>query len=534
MKAMVKEFGAGVVALLTVAMSGCSTSNRNSSPAVVNTGNALYMVIDLSGGTNATVYPVGYLSEVPEGGWTDEHRTTKLVLRLIPRGTFTMGSPPSELGHAIDEVQREVTLTSDYYMGIFEVTQRQWALVMGTWPSCFTNTTCRDSHPVAQVSYYEIRENPLPVMDQSSKGGAIAPNWPQSAQAHSGSFVGKLRAKTGVSALDLPTEAQWERTCRAGTTTALNNGKDLTSTTNCQNLSQLGHYWGDTDAITTAMVGSYLPNAWGLYDMHGNVLEYCLDWYSAQPPGTTDPVGALWSTCRVMRGGSWGSEAMSCRSASRSRMRQHNGYFHTGLRIACSINSPYSPSRTESDNALKTALLAKARLLVDARDGTNHVRIVELIQAETLKKALPGCTAFRVIKYFPNAQHRQDYPYTLVFDADTPLFIENDGSAADLLTQKRRPVRNAVQVRERVAAFADLRSISLHEHMLDNKRARSITKSSDWEFSILKVGQGWEVTCVFLTDDSIMSYDQFQFLIHEDGRMEIESCRYLFSLGGYY
>lgn len=113
-----------------------------------------YMVIDLSGGPSASSYPVSYLAAVPSGGWTEEHKTTKLVMRKIPAGTYTMGSPEGELGRYSAETQHQVTLTKDFFIGVFEVTQKQWERVMGTWPSYFTNATYRDSRPVEQVSYY--------------------------------------------------------------------------------------------------------------------------------------------------------------------------------------------------------------------------------------------------------------------------------------------------------------------------------------------------------------------------------------------
>ena len=277
-----------------------------------------YMVVDISGGPTASSYPISYLNAVPAGGWTDEYKTTKLVLRRIPAGTFTMGSPENELGRDSDEPQHEVTLTKDFYIGVFEVTQKQWERVMGDWRGYFTNASYRETRPVERVSYYEIRENPA--------NSAISPNWPQSAQVHADSFMGRLRAKTGQ-AFDLPTEAQWEYACRAGTTSALNSGKSLTTTSNCPNMDVVGRYWynggsgyssgGDT-SVGTAKVGSYQENAWGLYDMHGNVWEWCLDWYEGAPAGALDPPGAASGSYRVRRGGGWcSSGARGCRSADR-------------------------------------------------------------------------------------------------------------------------------------------------------------------------------------------------------------------------
>lgn len=267
-----------------------------------------YLVIDLSAGPSASSYPVSYLSAIPPGGWTDEYKTTKLVLRRIPAGTFTMGSPAGEQGRYSVEAQRQVTLTKDFYIGVFQVTQKQWERVMGYWPSYFNNVTYRDSRPLEQRSWNDIR------------GGT----WP-GGQAASGTFMQRISDRTGLS-FDLPTEAQWEYACRAGTTTALNSGKNLTNTGSCPNMSEVGRYWfnggsgfsqGGSTAVGTAKVGSYVPNAWGLYDMHGNVWEWCLDWYAASPQGTIDPVGAASGSNRVRRGGGCYSNARYCRSATR-------------------------------------------------------------------------------------------------------------------------------------------------------------------------------------------------------------------------
>ena len=303
-----------------------------------------YLVIDLSAGPSASSYSYSYYDDVPSGGWTDEYKTTKLVLRRIPAGTFTMGAPENELGRNSGETQREVTLTKDYYMGVFPVTQRQWERVMGNWPSWFNNASHRDARPVELVSYFDIREN-------ATSNSAIIPNWPQSSAVGASSFVGKLRERTGLTSLDLPTEAQWERAARAGTGTALNSGKNLTAKDySCPNMSEVGRYFYNhpggyshsrsvSTAGGTAKVGSYLPNAWGLYDMHGNVWEWCLDWYETYHAATTDPAGAASGSLRVKRGGSWGNVAWYCRSAARScnfapDYRTNSGYGYGGFRLS--------------------------------------------------------------------------------------------------------------------------------------------------------------------------------------------------------
>ena len=279
-----------------------------------------YVVIDISGGSSAENYPISWLDDVPEGGWTEEYKTTKLVLRKIEPGSFTMGSPEDELGRYSDETQHEVTLTNAYYIGVFETTQKQYELIMRRNPDCYKGA----ARPVQGVSYDMLRGN--------GKGAA----WPASYNVDETSFFGILRAKTQMT-FDLPTEAQWEFACRAGTTTALNSGKNLSDEEQCDEMAKVGRYWfnvndgkGGYSEHTT--VGSYFPNAWGLYDMHGNAWEWCLDWYASYDGDATDPKGGEEGVYRVLRGGSWGNGANRCRSAYR------NGYDSdsagSGFRIA--------------------------------------------------------------------------------------------------------------------------------------------------------------------------------------------------------
>ena len=256
-----------------------------------------YIVVDLS---RAARYSVTTLSDVPVGGWTDEYKTTKLVLRKITAGKM----PRTDI---------DLTLTKDYYVGVFEVTQTQWELVMGSNPSSFYG----DTSPVEQVSYNDIR------------GSSNGSQWPASNAVDATSFMGKLRAKTGID-FDLPTEAQWEYACRAGST----GDWGLLANGTMGTLYAMGWYFDRNSIRRTHTVGAITPNAWGLYDMHGNVYEWCLDWYSSSGYSGTDPVGATSGNRRVKRGGSWKSEDYSCGSSDRSYNYPDLEDNYSGLRIA--------------------------------------------------------------------------------------------------------------------------------------------------------------------------------------------------------
>jgi formylglycine-generating enzyme required for sulfatase activity len=305
------------------------------------TGGAPYMVVDLSGGVDALSYPVSYLSSVPAGGWTDEYKTTKLVLRLIPPGSFMMGSPSDELGRQDNEDLHGVVLTKPFYIGVFEITQKQWELIMGSNPSYYKG----EFRPVERVSFTMIR------------GSVNGIAYPIHNQVDADSFMGRLRSKVNM-LFDLPTEAQWEYACRAGTATALNSGKNLTGTDRCANMAEVGRYAGNTGDgkggySEHTNVGSYIENTWGLYDMHGNVAEWCLDVYikSLSNSSVVNPTGGKSGVSRVCKnsgprahgayGGYWGTAA-SVRSAQRDGCNQDsywysdwNAYSDSGFRVVC-------------------------------------------------------------------------------------------------------------------------------------------------------------------------------------------------------
>jgi formylglycine-generating enzyme required for sulfatase activity len=317
----------------------------------------LYCAVDVTAGAAAATYPVYYYpgAETVPGGVTNDAYKTNLILmrRVGPTGGegFWMGSPTSEsLRNGARETQRRVWLTKSYYVGVYEVTQGQWEQVMGnvrSWPAYWNNNDYKLTRPVERVSYWDIRENPA---GNGSDDPAV--DWPANDAVTANSFMGRMRARTGILGFDLPTDAQWEYACRAGTAGALNDGTvNITNVTSDARLDALGRYaWnggkiggtadpvqGCTTENATAKVGSYVPNAWGLYDMHGNVWEWCLDWY-VEGLGTDaveDPRGPESSpgSSRVTRGGSWNYSASHCRSAYRNDYGSSSRYNNIGFRL---------------------------------------------------------------------------------------------------------------------------------------------------------------------------------------------------------
>ena len=322
---------------------------------------ARYLVMDLSGGGGA----VSTLDSVPAGGWTGEYKTSKMVFRRIPAGTFKMGSPSGEIGRNTEtgntsETRHSVTLTQPFYLAVFPCTQAQFQRVAGANPSA----TLGETRPVDSVSYDMLR------------GTSQGANWPASSAVDSMSFFGRLNALTGQTC-DLPTEAQWEYACRATTTTALNSGKNLASANSDTNMAAVGRYLYNRGGGQTAVVGSYAANTWGLYDMHGNVLEWCLDRYSQSMASSavTDPVGPSSGTLRVCRGGSWSSPASQCRSATKLWAASSTAGNNNGFRVLCrDAWQNAAPVTTLSNEILVDTLPPPPPIpLAEAADSTNLV-----------------------------------------------------------------------------------------------------------------------------------------------------------------
>jgi uncharacterized repeat protein (TIGR02543 family) len=265
---------------------------------------------------------------VSKEGYTVGGPRTAVIYSLldmvrIPAGTFTMGSPESEPGRsntAGRETQHTVTLTKDFYMGKYEVTQAQYEAVTGSKPSSYTTAvppeTSTANRPVENVSWYDAvefcnklseKEGLTPVYTITD--AMVIPNW-------------------GANGYRLPTEAQWEYACRAGTATAYNTGDTISDDT--------GWYTSNSEGRTHS-VGEKPANAYGLYDMHGNVWEWCWDWYGTYESGAqTDPTGPNNSNAgyyRVQRGGSCSSSGQSLRSASRDYNSPDYRTYTLGFRV---------------------------------------------------------------------------------------------------------------------------------------------------------------------------------------------------------
>ena len=313
-----------------------------------------WLVIDLTASRSVAYYETTNAFPVAFGD--DRYRTTHLVMRKIPAKfvRWRMGECYVNENNAYDDwyvrVQRYVTLTKDFYMGVYLVTQRQYELVTGSKPSAFSLASCYQVRPVDRVSYNNLR------------GNAKGAGWPNAdpAVAHdvdSWSAISKFRELTGLGQyLDLPTDAQWEFACRAGTTAGLYTGVDASDSAAVLNpIARTGKNSGavssstPSDAATadtnkyTAAVGMYQPNAWGLYDMYGNLREWCLDWeYADKFSGPTDecidPVGPATGTARIKRGGGYSDGFKQCRSAYRSRQGPSDGYCVDGFRLCLTLD----------------------------------------------------------------------------------------------------------------------------------------------------------------------------------------------------
>ena len=266
----------------------------------------LYMIVDVSRGVEAEYFPVSYTNSPPVGGWTEEYKLNKIVLRRIEPGTFMMGSPLEDTNRNSNETLHKVTLSKAYYMAVYELTAKQFALIYGG--------TGGDTRPVRKdigtvrgfdidagvasvaIDYKSYRESTGYVAwGAGDINLAIKQNnanhfsWPTTDTVSEKSLMGCLRSKTGLK-FDLPTEAQWEYACRGGSATATNigvNDEDEAARliSGSEKLDSTGTHY--------IYVGNYMPNAFGIYDMSGNGDEWCLDSYQEDlgVSDVIDPVG---------------------------------------------------------------------------------------------------------------------------------------------------------------------------------------------------------------------------------------------------
>lgn len=274
----------------------------------------------------------------------------KLVFCWCPPGQFVIGSPASEMGRREDEHQVPAVISRGYWLARTEVTQEQWEAVMGNNPSYFRGKDL----PVEMVSW----EDAEAFIEKVNQIGSLPDTWK----------------------LALPTEAQWEYACRAGTNTAFSfgdvlNGKEA----NCDGNYPYGTATKGPYLDKTSVVGSYRANAWGLHDMHGNVWEWCADWYGSE----TDLRGSTTGVSRVRRGGSWRGNAASCRAAI--LLRNGPGFRYDGLGFRPALvhieSSPVKPDAAPAPTA-------PARPLVPASPAP--MRMVDPKAGDTMSVILPS------------------------------------------------------------------------------------------------------------------------------------------------
>jgi formylglycine-generating enzyme required for sulfatase activity len=252
----------------------------------------------------------------------------KIEMVQIRGGTFTMGSPTSEANRNSDETQHQVRLTKGFYLGKYPVTQAQYLAVTGTNPSYFTGPvspeTSTANRPVEQVTWYDAVEfcNKLSEKEGLAPVYTITGRTPAAGYPITAATVTPDWSKNGYR---LPTEAQWEYACRAGTATAYNTGATISDSTG---------WYVYNSGDRTHSVGEKPANAYGLYDMHGNVYEWCWDRYGDYDRGAqTDPTGAVSGSGRVERGGAWDDDGQNLRSAYRSDSDPSHRDYGIGFRL---------------------------------------------------------------------------------------------------------------------------------------------------------------------------------------------------------
>jgi len=298
-----------------------------------------YLVVDLKASVGASRVEYYTAEEFLPGGLLDnvDYRQTKMVMRRILAKdiTFTMGSVNEPERNAAREEAHPAKLTRNYYFGVFPVTQAQWATVTGGNPSNYTYPGDYAMRPVEKVSYNEIRRG-------TSKDSVLGGDWP--APPYEGSFLGQIRIRTGID-FDLPSEAEWEYAARAGLGDAKFVDGSSPSAANfpgrCKTTGgMIGNENPPADCTAengTAIVGSYprCRNSWGIYDVQGNVQEFCLDYWAENITSLAGAVNTVVNNNRVYRGGSWANSWTACRIATRSYNTSNYQSAFAGCRLVC-------------------------------------------------------------------------------------------------------------------------------------------------------------------------------------------------------
>ena len=257
--------------------------------------------------------------------------STDITMVSIPAGSFLMGSPSDESGRDSDEGPQRTVNISAFQMSETEVTEKQWEEVMG-WNDCYYERG--DNYPVEYVTWYDC----VSFCNELSEAYGYTKCYTISNVYYDGNHIedADVTCNFGANGYRLPTEAEWEYACRARTTTRFYTGDSDSD------LGRAGWYDGNSGSQKRE-VAQKDANAWGLYDMHGDVYEWCWDWYSSRHYGTrpdpdSDPTGPSSGSLRVMRGGCWYCYAQYCRSANRGIFRPGDRYDYLGLRLVRSVN----------------------------------------------------------------------------------------------------------------------------------------------------------------------------------------------------
>jgi formylglycine-generating enzyme required for sulfatase activity len=274
----------------------------------------VYLRVDVTpGNVNGVVWPHHFGVVEPDVA-SDAFLHDELWFKCVPAGTFLMGSPATEKGreyYELDETQHEVTLTRPYFIGVTPVTRKQWTNMGGSVAGL--TVTGMEGLPAGRINF----------------------TWDAASDTRADTLLARINQKTGLAGFALPTEAQWEYACRADTQGVWGDGSPWdpgitgTNPSVSTNLALLGWY-SENSAVSGStkvahQVATRAPNAWGLYDFHGNVWEWCRDWAGDYPTGPIeDPMGPTTGSKRIRRGGSYNTNAFACRAAMRNSQEEIN------------------------------------------------------------------------------------------------------------------------------------------------------------------------------------------------------------------